>query len=60
LLLEKGSVHPALGRTFDNVWTLILLPDNRQAWVFTETILIDFAELNLLPKVIPTSFLQGN
>lgn len=60
LVLDLRTVHPAVGRTFDNAWTLILLPDNRQAWVFTETVEIDEAQLNSLPKVIPLSFLDGN
>lgn len=37
-VLPNGAVLPALGRSPDNLWVQVELPDNQLAWVFREAI----------------------
>jgi hypothetical protein len=52
MLLPAGSVWPALGRSIDNAWVQIRLPDGRLAWLFTQVIEADLAQVQKLPVVI--------
>lgn len=52
MLLPAGSVWPALGRSIDNAWVQIRLPDGRLAWLFTQVIGADLAQIQKLPVVM--------
>jgi hypothetical protein len=50
-LLPSNTLVPAVGRTQDNAWLHILLPDGRQAWVFTTAMLFRPEAVEKLPVV---------
>jgi hypothetical protein len=52
LLLARGSTLSAVGRSLDNAWIQVVLPDQRLAWLFRETMLIDPAAIQSLPAVV--------
>jgi hypothetical protein len=50
-LLEIGAIVPAIGRTIDNAWLRIVLPDGRVGWVFRETANVAVSVIETLPVV---------
>jgi hypothetical protein len=38
-LLPSNTLVPAIGRSSDNSWLLIILPNGAEAWVFAEAML---------------------
>jgi uncharacterized protein YraI len=49
-LLENGTVLPASGRTADNEWIQVILPDTLVGWIATE-FLVPSADVTTLPVV---------
>ncbi len=39
-VLPNGAVLPAVGRSVDNQWIQIVLPDNQRAWVFRSVVVV--------------------
>lgn len=56
-LATKAQVA-GIGRTNDNAWTLVLLPNGNQAWVLTSAVVIDPAYFATLPVVTPNAYPQ--
>lgn len=52
-VLPRNTVVLAVGRTADNDWLQIQLPDTQVVWVFTAAVLSDPTTIALLPIVIP-------
>jgi osmoprotectant transport system substrate-binding protein len=52
-VLPQNSALLAIGRTVDNDWLQIRLPDEQIVWVFTAAVLTDLANVQLLPVVTP-------
>jgi uncharacterized protein YgiM (DUF1202 family) len=50
-LLENGTVLPATGRTGDNAWIRVTLPDAVSGWIAAE-FLIPSADISILPVVV--------
>lgn len=51
MLLEPSLVLSAIGRTADNTWLQVILPDQRLGWVATEVVVIDWNYIDSLPIV---------
>ncbi len=51
--LASSSQIAGIGRTFDNAWILVQLPDGRQAWVSAKAVIVDQSYLPSLPIVTP-------
>lgn len=54
-VLPRNTAMRAIGRTADNDWLQIQLPDNQIVWVFTAAVLTNAEEITLLPVVTPPS-----
>ena len=52
-VLPQNSALLAIGRTVDNDWLQIRLPDEQIVWVFTAAVLTNLADVQLLPVVTP-------
>jgi len=55
-VLLPGAQVASIGRTFDNVWLLLLLPNGHQAWVYAKAIIVDPDYLATLPIVTPNAY----
>lgn len=56
-LASKAQVA-GIGRTFDNAWALVHLPNGVQAWVLVSSVVIDPAYFATLPIVTPNAYAQ--
>jgi hypothetical protein len=56
-LASKAQVA-GIGRTFDNAWVLVQLPNGAQAWVLVKSVVIDPAYFATLPVVTPNAYAQ--
>ena len=56
-LASKAQVA-GIGRTFDNAWVLVQLPNGVQAWMLVTSIVIDPAYFATLPVVTPNAYQQ--
>jgi uncharacterized protein YgiM (DUF1202 family) len=54
--LAGGAQIAGIGRTFDNAWLLVQLPDGRQEWVLAKAINVDQDYLPTLPVVTPDAY----
>ena len=54
-VLATGAQVAGVGRTADNAWILVLIPDGRQAWVLAKEIIVDPNYLPTLPVVAPNA-----
>ena len=54
--LATDAQVAGIGRTVDNAWILVLLPNGREAWVLTSAVIIDLNYLPTLPVVIPNTY----
>ncbi|MCE7981303.1 MAG: hypothetical protein DYG89_08945 [Caldilinea sp. CFX5] len=52
-VLPRNTAVLAIGRTADNDWLQIQLPDNQVVWVFTAAVLTNPENLALLPVITP-------
>jgi hypothetical protein len=57
MLLPRGTALLAVGRSADNEWIQVILPDQRLAWVFRETMQIDPATIQ--PLYVVPAFYYG-
>ncbi len=57
-LLPRSTLLRAVGRTADNTWVQVVLPDGVRAWVFTDAVLTDQDALQTLPVVTPEPLAQ--
>jgi hypothetical protein len=49
--LEPGLMLSAIGRTTDNGWFQVILPDSRLGWVAAEVVVVDWNYVDNLPVV---------
>jgi len=54
--LATGAQVAGVGRTVDNAWILVLLPNGREAWVLTAEVVVDLNYLPTLPVVTPNAY----
>jgi hypothetical protein len=52
-VLPRSTAVLAIGRTADNDWLQIQLPDNQVVWVFTAAVLVNPEMIAILPVVTP-------
>lgn len=56
-LAAKAQIA-GIGRTVDNAWALVQLPNGVQAWVLVTSVVIDPAYFATLPVVTPNAYNQ--
>lgn len=52
MMLEPGLAVSAIGRTADNSWFQVILPDQRLGWVAAEVVVVDWNYIDSLPIVV--------
>lgn len=49
-ILPNGAVLPVVGRSADNAWLQVTLPDNQRAWVFREVVNVS-SDIDAAPMI---------
>lgn len=51
-VLVGGTQIPAVGRSIDNTWVQVALPDGQLGWIFAEVINADLTQIEQLPPTL--------